>query len=188
MKTINKIIDILKKNSHKLKMTTDRQTALINKAWEKTARSLFGMYDKKVSYEIGFHLTDWHRSAAFILAVCLAPEKFTKKEVENEVMNFFSDAPNHVYTAAKLTGSFSAANTFYSEAKEGIKEELLRSKLEQMKKHARASTLETYGDCTVWYVGKGWKVLNEKLKPSESLKQSKSIEQVIKWILGNSSK
>ena len=54
--------------------------------------------------DIGFHLSDWHADAAFIVAVHLFPERFTPAEIEDGIIAFLSHAPNHVAAAATLFG------------------------------------------------------------------------------------
>jgi hypothetical protein len=54
--------------------------------------------------DIGFHLSDWHADAAFIVALHLRPERFTPAEIEDGVMSFLFHAPNHVAAAAALFG------------------------------------------------------------------------------------
>ena len=54
--------------------------------------------------DIAFHLSDWNSDAAFIVALHLFPERFTKEEIESGVEKFIIHAPNHVAEAAKLLG------------------------------------------------------------------------------------
>ncbi|MEM7682785.1 MAG: hypothetical protein AAF288_12580 [Planctomycetota bacterium] len=58
----------------------------------------------KVAQDIAFHLTDWKDDAAFLLAVHLFPERFTKQEIAVGMSGFLVHAPNHVAAAAKLYG------------------------------------------------------------------------------------
>lgn len=53
---------------------------------------------------VGFHLVDWQRNAAFIVAIVLFPEKFTNEEIRDEVDAFLIHAPAHVLEAARLAG------------------------------------------------------------------------------------
>jgi hypothetical protein len=57
-----------------------------------------------VAADLAFHLSDWRKDAAFILALSLAPQRFTPRDVEQGVMAFLIHAPNHVAAAAKLGG------------------------------------------------------------------------------------
>jgi hypothetical protein len=54
--------------------------------------------------EIAFHLTDWSAEAAFLVALHLFPERFTKKEIQEGVLAFLIRAPNHIVAAARLSG------------------------------------------------------------------------------------
>jgi hypothetical protein len=54
------------------------------------------------AYDIGFHLSDWHAQAAFIVALHLFPERFTPSEIADGVLEFFAHAPNHVAAGAAL--------------------------------------------------------------------------------------
>src|SRR5688572_15123223 len=54
--------------------------------------------------DLAFHLSDWREDGAFLVALALAPERFTPKEVEDGIMAFLIHAPNHVAAAAKLAG------------------------------------------------------------------------------------
>lgn len=54
--------------------------------------------------EIAFHLTDWSAEAAFLVALHLFPERFTKEEIEEGVLAFLIHAPNHIVAAARLSG------------------------------------------------------------------------------------
>src|SRR5262245_57805779 len=65
--------------------------------------------------EIAFHLVDWNSDAAFLLAVILFPEKFTKEEIEQGVDLFLVHVPAHVRAAAELAG-YSSDNIFKDES------------------------------------------------------------------------
>ena len=54
--------------------------------------------------DIAFHMADWNSDAAFILALHLFPERFTKAEIEDGIRDFLVHAPNHIAEAAKLIG------------------------------------------------------------------------------------
>ena len=56
------------------------------------------------AYELAFHLSDWRADAAFLVALSLAPDRFTREEVEQGLTAFLVHAPNHVAAAAKLGG------------------------------------------------------------------------------------
>ena len=53
---------------------------------------------------LAFHLSDWRADAAFLVALSLAPKRFTAEEIENGLAAFLVHAPNHVAAAAKLSG------------------------------------------------------------------------------------
>lgn len=53
---------------------------------------------------IGFHLVDWQSDAAFLVALCLYPERFTDEEIREGVEDFLTHAPAHVLAAAKAAG------------------------------------------------------------------------------------
>jgi hypothetical protein len=63
---------------------------------------------------IGFHLVDWQRDAAFIVALTLFPEKFTDEEIREEVDRFLIHVPAHVIEAARL-GGYRTENIFDKE-------------------------------------------------------------------------
>ena len=53
---------------------------------------------------IGFHMVDWQRDAAFIVALVLFPDRFTSKEICEGLDRFLCHVPQHVLNAAKLAG------------------------------------------------------------------------------------
>jgi hypothetical protein len=72
-----------------------------------------GFDDKEVLKKdsLGFHLVDWQRDAAFIVALILFPERFTNEEIRDEVDSFLHHVPAHVLEAARL-GGYPTANIF----------------------------------------------------------------------------
>jgi hypothetical protein len=54
--------------------------------------------------DIGFHMADWNADAAFIVAVHLFPERFTREEIAEGVLAFLLHAPSHIRAACKITG------------------------------------------------------------------------------------
>jgi len=54
--------------------------------------------------DIGFHLSDWHAEAAFLVAAHLFPDRFTPAEISAGISAFLIHAPNHVAAAAALYG------------------------------------------------------------------------------------
>jgi hypothetical protein len=67
--------------------------------------------DKLKNENIGFHLVDWQRDAAFIVALILFPEKFTKEEICSEIDKFMCHVPAHILEAARL-GKYPVDNIF----------------------------------------------------------------------------
>ena len=59
-------------------------------------------FPESVANDIAFHLVDWNSDAAFILAMHLFPERFTKQQIREGIFRFLSHAPNHIAAAAKL--------------------------------------------------------------------------------------
>ena len=70
--------------------------------------------DPLVADELAFHLVDWNSDAAFIVAVLLFPERFTKEELQAGVDMFLCHAPAHVMAAARL-GGHAAKDIFLDE-------------------------------------------------------------------------
>jgi hypothetical protein len=60
--------------------------------------------EKERAEEIGFHISDWHAEAAFLVAAHLFPERFTPAEISRGILGFLIHAPNHVAAAAALRG------------------------------------------------------------------------------------
>lgn len=54
--------------------------------------------------QIAFHLTDWNSDAAFIVALHLFPERFTREEIQAAVGSLLVHVPGHVVAAARLGG------------------------------------------------------------------------------------
>lgn len=61
-------------------------------------------FNETTSYNIGFHLADWIEDAEFLVALKLFPERFTKEEIAQGVLDFVIHAPNHCAAAAALHG------------------------------------------------------------------------------------
>ncbi|HUI92567.1 MAG TPA: hypothetical protein VLX68_10005 [Chitinivibrionales bacterium] len=61
--------------------------------------------DKKIADRISFHLLDWTDDAAFIMALILWPDKFTKQEISDGIYCFMPHVPDHLAAAAKLFGT-----------------------------------------------------------------------------------
>lgn len=75
---------------------------------------------KEISREeqIGFHLVDWHRDAAFIVALILFPEKFTDDEIQDGIIGLLYHMPAHIIEAARL-GGYPTENIFHKAEKLG---------------------------------------------------------------------
>jgi hypothetical protein len=67
-------------------------------------REAFSELPAQVRDDLAFHLSDWKADAAFLLALHLAPERFSREEVKEGIAQFLIHAPNHVAAAAKLGG------------------------------------------------------------------------------------
>ena len=67
-------------------------------------REAFAELPAQAAYDLAFHLSDWKADAAFLFALHLAPERFSKEEVKAGITQFLIHAPNHVAAAAKLGG------------------------------------------------------------------------------------
>ncbi len=59
-------------------------------------------FSEKIAHDIAFHLADWNSESAFILAMHLFPERFTKEQICSGIEKFLVHAPNHITAAAKL--------------------------------------------------------------------------------------
>jgi hypothetical protein len=59
-------------------------------------------YSPEVAADVGFHLADWNWEAAFLVAVCLFPERFTPEELSVGADMVLIHAPNHLAAAATL--------------------------------------------------------------------------------------
>jgi len=70
--------------------------------------------DAEKAGDIAFHMADWNSDAAFILALHLFPERFTKEEIEDGVRDFLVHVPNHIAEAAQLFG-FPVSDIFKEE-------------------------------------------------------------------------
>jgi len=78
--------------------------------------------ERERAEEIGFHLSDWHAEAAFLVAAHLFPERFTAAELSDGISRFLIHAPNHVAAAAALRG-FPVEDIFEVGALDGPKED-----------------------------------------------------------------
>ncbi len=56
--------------------------------------------------DIAVHMTDWNWDAAFIVALHLFPERFTREEIIAGFGLFLTHAPNHIREACRLTGQY----------------------------------------------------------------------------------
>ena len=66
--------------------------------------ALLTKHPEEIAHDIAFHLTDWQSDAAFIVAILLFPERFTRAQIRDGVQRFAIHAPNHTAAAAKLCG------------------------------------------------------------------------------------
>jgi hypothetical protein len=72
-------------------------------AMDAIAEALAGKYDPETAHNIGFHMADWNSDAAFLVALHLFPERFTREEIEAGLGQFRVHAPNHIREACRLT-------------------------------------------------------------------------------------
>lgn len=75
-------------------------------------------FPPQVAHDIAFHMTDWNRDAAFLVAVLLRPDAFTPTEIRDGLREFLVHAPNHIAAAAKL-GGYPIADIFHIGALDG---------------------------------------------------------------------
>ena len=61
-------------------------------------------HDPLTADEIAFHMVDWETDAAFVVALLLFPERFTKEELQAGIDMFLIHVPAHVMAAARLAG------------------------------------------------------------------------------------
>ncbi|MDB4883279.1 MAG: hypothetical protein JWL95_2045 [Gemmatimonadetes bacterium] len=76
----------------------------VEEAFLACVREAFAELPAQSAYDLAFHLSDWRADAAFLLALHLAPGRFSAEEVKEGVTQFLVHAPNHVAAAAKLGG------------------------------------------------------------------------------------
>jgi len=89
----------------------DRLDAAIDGRLQATITAAYPELGAERADDVAFHLADWRADAAFLLALALAPERFTAEEVRTGLDAFLIHAPNHVVAAAKLAG-WPAADIF----------------------------------------------------------------------------
>lgn len=82
-------------------LAADKPAASINAV---IREALMAEYDVTTSDEIGFHLVDWNAEAAFLVALHLFPERFTKEEIRDGIRALLIHAPAHIRAAARLAG------------------------------------------------------------------------------------
>ena len=81
-----------------------RLEALVPASAQEVAAALRNDWADQVSEDIAFHVTDWAWDAAFLMAVLLEPQRFTRTEINDGVGLMLVHAPNHLAAAAKLYG------------------------------------------------------------------------------------
>lgn len=74
------------------------------KAREAVRKAFLHALGNERARDLAIHLMDWTQDAAFVLALAMFPEKFSKKEVEAGVGVLLAHVPNHIFAAAKITG------------------------------------------------------------------------------------
>ena len=65
------------------------------------------------AHDVAFHMADWNSDAAFVVAVHLFPERFTREEIAAGVGLFLVHAPNHI-RAASASQNNTCGKTFPS--------------------------------------------------------------------------
>ena len=68
-------------------------------------------YPDELASDVAFHLADWNADAAFLVALNLFPERFTREEISEGIRGLLIHAPNHLAAAAKL-GGFAISDIF----------------------------------------------------------------------------
>ncbi|MEO1278139.1 MAG: hypothetical protein AAFV77_04195 [Planctomycetota bacterium] len=89
--------DLAGERASRLKYSSYEREELVREPFRKALKKDFG---KKASWEIAFHLLDWRDDAAFIVAITLFPERFTRAEIRARTMSMLVHAPHHVMAAA----------------------------------------------------------------------------------------
>jgi hypothetical protein len=88
--------ELVGERAGRLRGISNKETRLV------IAEALEKEFPEKTAKDIAFHLADWNSEAAFIVAMHLFPERFTKEQIRSGVGKFIVHAPNHVAAAAKL--------------------------------------------------------------------------------------
>lgn len=68
--------------------------------------TLMNDYGVDRANDIALHMADWNWDAAFIVALHLFPERFTKEEIDAGLGMFLCHAPNHIREACRLTDTY----------------------------------------------------------------------------------
>ncbi|MDB5320351.1 MAG: hypothetical protein JWN40_1982 [Phycisphaerales bacterium] len=66
------------------------------------ASALQKRYGEERARQLAFHMIDWNEDAAFIVALLLYPERFSKDEVCAGIEGFLIHAPNHITAASTI--------------------------------------------------------------------------------------
>ena len=87
----------------------DRASALDPSKHNKIVQSLIASsfksdLGKEKADLLGFHMADWNGSAAFMVALHLFPERFTKKEIEAGVISVLLEVTDHIVAASTIDG------------------------------------------------------------------------------------
>lgn len=75
-------------------------------AMEAITDALADEYGYEKAADIAFHMSDWNWNAAFVVALHLYPERFSKEEVDAGIGLFLIHAPNHIRAACQLTDTY----------------------------------------------------------------------------------
>lgn len=71
---------------------------------DRIATGLSGAYPSERAWDIAFHVSDWIAEAACLVALHVAPDKFSDEEVQSICEDLSIHAINHVMAATVLQG------------------------------------------------------------------------------------
>ncbi len=77
----------------------------LDRAREGIREALRRRFGDEAARSIAFHLMDWTSEAAFLLALAMFPDQFSKSEVSEEADALLVHVPNHIAAAAKISGN-----------------------------------------------------------------------------------
>jgi hypothetical protein len=101
----DKVLDIFREKFGDLADRLDG-ARLATPAMDAIASALTEQHGLEEAEEIALHMADWNWDAAFIVALHLYPQRFTKEEIDDGIGLFLTHAPNHIRAACGLTGHY----------------------------------------------------------------------------------